>query len=155
MTNVPLVVTGPGFANNCVDAPVSLLDVYHTVLALADGTEPNQRGRDLRSAGDEREVRYLTEYNGIAAMRREALRERGYAPAAIDTVDVEYRGLVADGYYGFRSDEGWYETGESSIADPQTELAALRTSVPDNRDGDESTSLGPEIKRRLEDLGYA
>lgn len=154
VTNVPLVVTGPDFANEHVDAPVSLLDVYHTVLALADGTNPDRRGRDLRAADDEREARYLTEYNGIAAMRREALRKRGYTPVAIDTVDVEYRGLVADGYYGFQSDERWYETGESSLEDPRTELAALRASVPDNRDGDGMSPLDPEIKRQLEDLGY-
>lgn len=106
-------------------------------------------------ADDEREARYLTEYNGIAAMRREALCERGYTPAAIDTVDVEYRGLIADGYYGFQSDKSWYETDESSVEDPRTELAALRASVPDNRDGDEMSSLDPEIERQPEDLGYA
>ncbi|MEZ3163117.1 sulfatase-like hydrolase/transferase [Halorubrum sp. RMP-47] len=155
VTNVPLVVTGPEFSDERVDAPVSLLDVYHTVLALADGTGPNRRGRDLRTANGDRGVTYLTEYNGIASMRREALRERGYAPAAIDAVDVEYRGLVADGYYGFQSDEGWIETGESPTETPQEELAALREEVPDNRDGDETGPVDPEIRERLEELGYA
>ncbi len=155
VTNVPLVVTGPDFSNERVDAPVSLLDVYHTVLALADGTDPDRRGRDLRAADDERGARYLTEYNGIASMRREALHERGYAPAAIDAVDVEYRGLVADGYYGFQSDEGWTETGGPPIENPQEEVAALRESVPDNRDDDGTDAVDPEIRRQLEKLGYA
>lgn len=155
VTNVPLVVTGPDFSDERVDAPVSLLDVYHTVLALADGTDPDRRGRDLRAADDERGATYLTEYNGIASMRREALRERGYAPDAIDVVDVEYRGLVADGYYGFQSDEGWTETGAAPFEDPREELAARREAVPDNRDGDGATSVDPAIRERLEELGYA
>jgi len=155
VTNVPLVVTGPDFSDGRVDAPVSLLDVYHTVLALADGTEPDRRGRDLRAADDERGATYLTEYNGIASMRREALRERGYAPDAIDAVDVEYRGLVADGYYGFQSDEGWIETGASPFEAPREEVAARREAVPDNRDGDGTTSVDPAIRERLEELGYA
>ena len=155
VTNVPLVVTGPDFSDERVDAPVSLLDVYHTVLALADGTDPDRRGRDLRTADDERGATYLTEYNGIASMRREALRERGYAPDAIDVVDVEYRGLVADGYYGFQSDEGWTETGASPFEAPREEVAARREAVPDNRDGDGTTSVDPAIRERLEELGYA
>ena len=155
VTNVPLVVTGPGFPDERTDAPVSLLDVYHTVLALADGTDPDRRGRDLRTAGDERGVTYLTEYSGIASMRRETLRERGYDPAAIDAVDVEYRGLVADGYYGFETDEGWRETGSSPVESPREAMTALRESVPDNRGGDETAAVDPATRRRLEDLGYA
>jgi len=157
VTNVPLVVTGPEFPDERTDAPVSLLDVYHTVLALADGTDPDpdRRGRDLREADEERDVTYLTEYNGIASMRRETLRERGYTPAAIDTVDVEYRGLVADGYYGFQTDEGWRETGVAPMEDPREAVTVLDESVPDNRDRGETTVVDPEVKRRLEELGYA
>jgi len=155
VTNVPLVVTGPDFLDERTDAPVSLLDVYHTVLSLADGTEPDRRGRDLRTVDDERSVTYLTEYNGIATMRRETLRERGYTPAVIDSVDVEYRGLVADGYYGFETDDGWREVGTSPIESPQEAMATLREAVPDNRDGDGTGSVPPEIRRRLEELGYA
>jgi arylsulfatase A-like enzyme len=155
VTNVPLVVTGPEFAEKHVDAPVSLLDVYYTVLALADGTDPDGRGRDLRKVEDERAVTYLTEYNGVPLMRREALRKRGYTVAAIDTVDVEYRGLVADGYYGFQSDEGWRESGTPPVKEPQREVADIRKSVPDNRGTDETDSLDPQVRERLEELGYA
>jgi hypothetical protein len=62
---------------------------------------------------------------------------------------------VADGYYGFQSDEGWTETGESPFEAPREELAARREAVPDNRDGDGTTSVDPAIRERLEELGYA
>lgn len=153
LTRVPVVVTGPEFPEERRTDPVSLLDVHRTVLALADDVSPAGRGRDLRTT--DRSARYLTEYSGIAAMRRETLRERGYAPAAIETVDVEYRGLVADDYYGFESDEGWRETGTPPEEDPQARLAALRESVPDNRDADIETPLNPDVRQQLEDLGYA
>jgi len=155
VTNVPLVVTGPDFPDRRTDAPVSLLDVYHTVLSLADGTDPDRRGRDLRAVDDDRNVTYLTEYNGIATMRRETLCERGYTPAAIDSVDVEYRGLVADGYYGFETGDGWREVGTPPVESPQSELTTLRETVPDGRDGDEASSVPPDVRRRLEELGYA
>ena len=152
LTHVPLVVSGPGFPDEHRPDPVSLLDVHRTVLALADGVDPAGRGRDLRTV--DRSARYLTQYNGIASMRREALRERGYAQSAIDTVDVEYRGLVADNYYGFESGDGWQESG-TAAADPREQLATLRGSVPDNRDAEHDTGpVDPDIRQQLDALGY-
>jgi arylsulfatase len=152
LTHVPLVVSGPGFPDERRSDPVSLLDVHRTVLALADGVDPAGRGRDLRTV--DWSARYLTEYNGIASMRRETLRERGYAPSAIDAVDVEYRGLVADDYYGFESDDGWHETG-TTADDPQEQLATLRESVPDNRTETGDTGpVDPDIRQQLDALGY-
>jgi arylsulfatase A-like enzyme len=153
LTHVPLVVSGPGFPDERRSDPVSLLDVHRTVLALADGVDPAGRGRDLRTV--DRSARYLTAYNGIASMRREPLRERGYAPSAIDAVDVEYRGLVADDYYGFESDDGWQESGTTPDDDPREQLAALRESVPDNRARDaDSGPVDPDIRQQLDALGY-
>lgn len=154
VTQVPLVITGPAFDDERTDTPVSLLDVYATILTLADGTSPDRRGRDLRTADDNRDVTYLTEYNGIPQMRRETLRERGYTMSAINTVDTEYRGMVTDGYYGYQTDDGWFATGRSPIDDPQQKVDALVGSVSDNRDGSEIDPLNPGVKQRLEELGY-
>lgn len=155
LTHIPLVVTGPEFSNEHTDAPVSLVDVYHTILELADGTTPNRRGRDLRTADANRDVSYLTEYNGIPMMRRETLRERGYTSAAIDSVDIKLRGLVADGYYGYQERDDWQSEGTPPVESPQTVLANLDRSVPDNRGEDKTNSLNPQVKKRLEELGYS
>ncbi len=153
LVHVPLVVSGPGFQNEVRSDTVSLLDIHRTVLSLARGTELGGRGRDLRTPAGA--PRYLTEYHGIAEMRRETLLERGYDPEAIDTVDVEFRGLVADDYYGHETDDGWNEVGDGAdaVTDPEAELAALRGTIPEAEDGGDG-GVDPDTRSQLEDLGY-
>ena len=169
VTRIPLVVSGPGFDDRIEPTPVSILDVHRTVLELADGVDPAGRGTDLR---DPDGGPYRTEYHGIAAMRRETLRGRGYADADIDAVDVDYRGIVADDGYGFESDDGWHRAGltaepaagaverHSDTPDDgttlQSQLAALSEAVPDNRSagGGDEKQVDDAVREQLADLGY-
>lgn len=48
---IPLVVEGPGFAAERRGEPVSLLDVFPTLLEIADVDEPLRDGRSLRDIG--------------------------------------------------------------------------------------------------------
>ena len=167
VTRVPLVVSGPEFDDRTEQTPVSILDVHRTVLELADGVDPVGRGTDLR---DPDGGPYRTEYHGIATMRRETLRERGYADVDIDAVDVDYRGVVADGRYGFEFDDGWHQLrlatdpGGDLAADAPEDgttptlrgrLAAVSEDIPDNRGADDdSAAVGDAVREQLADLGY-
>ena len=151
LTRVPLVVTGPEGRTSRSDTYVNLIDVYETVLALADG----DRGRDSAPLlGDESNRACLTEYHGITHEERfEALRERGVDEGTLSTLDEPKFGIgLAPTYYGFETSNGYENGGESATSDPRRVLDDLK---PDDesldRDREETTE---SMKEHLSDLGY-
>ena len=159
MLQIPLVITGPGFPTTSRDDLVSLLDVHQTILSIATGSEGNDmsvsRGRDLRTYGSSAPVR--TEYHGIATMRRETLLERGYDPAAIDTVDTDYCGVVTDTAYGYETDEGFRIAGDETDVtanELKSVLQSLDDQIPDNRSDSNTVEVTAATRSQLEDLGY-
>jgi arylsulfatase len=152
LTRVPLAVSGPDTAGReAVADPVSLLDVHATVLEAA-GVDPDSggsRGRSLLST-TERPDR-LTEFLGLTPWSRDRLRERD---GPVDRYDAEYRGLVAGGYYGYETPDGFVEAGADPPDDPRSRLASLAGDLDDP--GVESEAEVPAaVRDRLRDLGYA
>lgn len=152
VTHVPLVISGEGL-DGSVDQPVSLLDVHRTILDLA-GVDTSSRGRSLLSTAETDPQPRLVEYHGFSAQQIEGLRNK-VSEDVIDHYDEPLDGVVlAPSYYGYETHDGWQETGETSVSDPQERIESLRNSL-DIREVSDSAGVSEEIRSHLEDLGYA
>lgn len=157
LTHVPLVVSGPGCEGR-KDASVSLFDVHRTVLDLADVDHGETRGQSL--LGDVTGEEVLTEYHGVTETLREALLNDGYA--GIRDLDAECHGYAApEDYYGYEThdrpgdDAPFVESGTyARDDDPESRLRELVDAL-DRRTAGGDTEVSEDVRRHLEDLGYA
>jgi hypothetical protein len=128
-----------------------LIDVYETILALADDS------RDPESApllGDETDRDCLTEYHGITHEERfETFNELGVDEARISALDEPKFGIgLAPTYYGFETPNGYESDGESSANDPTRVLDRLK---PDIESFEKSQpDIDESMRDHLSDLGY-
>lgn len=152
ITHVPLVVSGEGF-DGTVEQPVSLLDIHQTILDLA-GVDAPSRGRSLLSTAETNSHPLLVEYHGFNPQQIEGLRNK-VSEEVIDHYNEPLDGVVLPpSYYGYETHDGWQETAEMSVSDPQKQLESLRDSL-DVREVSNSTEVSKEVRSHLEDLGYA
>lgn len=156
LTHVPLVLWGPDCPDECVEDPVSILDVHATVLDIA-GVPVESRGRSLldRPAPE----RCFTEYQGFPMGIREMFRSNGVPERRCASLDSPLFGAISpDGQYVYEThDDG--VRGHPPLPDGDARAAKLQQWVeagPVSRveDADAATD-SEDLQRRLEDLGYA
>jgi arylsulfatase A-like enzyme len=148
LVRVPLAIRAPGVPAARIEEPVSTLDVFTTLLALAGvALPPGVEGRDLDSSRPGRDEIYL---------------------AALRGSPVPRFGLIAEGYkylvteYPAGLEEQLLRLGEDetdlAAADPERvramreRLRAIRAALP--RRAERRQIIGAEEREKLRRLGY-
>ena len=150
LTHVPLVVSGDGLSGTC-SKTVNLLDVYTTILDLAD-IDADVHGQSL--AGEVLGHESLTEFLGLTSWSERKLRQNGYEDR-IERYDAPLRGYASPAtYYGCETTEGFVESGKSDAADPRERFADLVGEL-DVRRVTRDNEVPEEVREQLEQLGYA
>jgi arylsulfatase len=150
LTHVPLVVSGDGISGTC-SKTVNLIDVYTTVLQLAD-VDVNSHGQNL--AGEVIGHESLTEFLGLTSWSERKLRQNGYEDR-FERYDTPLRGYASPTtYYGYESTDGFVESGESEAASSRERLGVLVDEL-DVRQVKRDNEVPEEVREQLEQLGYA
>ena len=147
LTHIPLVISGE-IEDKVVHKPVSLIDIYSTILEEADIKEHSSRGRSLFDPS----VRpLLSRYDGLTPFARSRLRDLGVSEQEIQEWDQPLIGGVGKkGNYIYQSnpsenlsaDEA---TNESSIKEINKEVSV---------DNDNMDPVTADISAHLKSLGY-
>ncbi|WP_459192396.1 sulfatase-like hydrolase/transferase [Halosimplex sp. J119] len=155
LSNVPLCVWRGDDEFLTREEPVSIVDVYETVLALAGESGESARGSDL--LGDFEPSGHLVERHGLRASRIENLRESGYSEAEIERYDANKYGFVfPNGTYGWETDNGILTTGEVSTETVEEHIGeTLETIEHADVELGEADDISGDVQDRLEYLGYA
>jgi arylsulfatase A-like enzyme len=156
LTHVPLVLWGPDLPDERVEDPVSILDIHATVLDIA-GVPAESRGRSLLSRPAPE--RFLTEYQGFPMGIREMFRSNGVSERRCASLDSPLFGSVSpDGQYVYDThDEG--VRGHPPLPAGDDRANGLKRYVREGpvhpvEETDTETD-SEDLRRRLEDLGYA
>ncbi|ODR79574.1 arylsulfatase [Haladaptatus sp. W1] len=131
------------------EEPVSLLDVHRTVLDIAD-LDGDSRGRNLLVDPDDADrTEWLVEYHGLTDRHRAALSRDGFD---VEPLDTELHALVAPGYYGWETPDGFRQSGETEK--PRERVETLVNEL-NRRVVSNDAALSPAVEEQLRDLGYA
>jgi arylsulfatase len=156
LTHVPMVLWGPDRPDERIEEPVSILDIHATVLDIA-GVPAESRGRSLVSRPAPK--RFFTEYQGFPMGIREMFRSNGVSERRCASLDSPLFGSVSpEGQYLWEThDEGVrgyppVPAGDDR-ADELRRLVEAGPVRPVEKADTEADSA--ELRRRLEDLGYA
>lgn len=154
LVHVPLVVSGPDVEPGQYDAVVDLLDVHRTVANLA-GVDVDSRGREL--FGPLEPVPHLIQSHGLLPFHRGQFERTGTPISKFERWQTPLNGFVAEeGSYCYEP-----APGEFRVIGPKDETAARRrlddlVAELDIRDvADDDVDVSADVKRRLEELGYA
>ena len=152
LTHVPLVVYGDEQEMETVERPVSLIDIYQTVLDLASVDVKDDRPSKFLFNDDHRAI--LTERYGF---NKEALEGmNGEELDAINQYDRLLRGLVTtDMQYGYETISGIRSVDEITEKEAQMRIEAIVQTLSEWQHVDTSVNVSDGIKRQLKDLGYA
>ncbi|GCF15393.1 hypothetical protein Harman_33280 [Haloarcula mannanilytica] len=151
LVHVPLVVSGSEVKDQTRKDPVTLIDIYQTVLELAEiGMDGSRRGQSLFDESDER--KFLTEYTGLTPWSEDILKDNGYAQK-IDTYDDERYGIFTGTEYHYESLDGIINSEAEATQDVEAELATLVNNL--NKRDVSGTVIPDEVEDQLKDLGYA
>lgn len=151
LTQIPLVITGPDRKTSTEETTVNLLDVYATILDIAE-VDDETEGRPLLNSISTRPC--LTEYHGITHEKKlEKLQEYGVSDTEIAAIDEPRFGMsLPPSYYRYETLNDTSVVGESEYEDPEALLEELKTARPAlNRTGHE---LGEAMESQLSQLGY-
>lgn len=150
LVHVPLVISGSGL-DGTVTTPVSLVDVYSTILSLTGVDDGHSRGDSLLA--DDPGGEHLTEYHGLTPWSIRKLEDNGYADE-VDRYDAEKHGYAGPpDYYGYETIDGFTETGTSSFDDPRRRMDDLLADR-EIRSVRGDTEVPEAVKEQLENLGY-
>ncbi|WP_380683414.1 sulfatase-like hydrolase/transferase [Saliphagus infecundisoli] len=150
ITHVPLVISGKDLTGR-TDAMVSHLDIYQTVLAMAD-INGQSRGRNLLELGEGKPV--LTEYHGLIPVAVQRLEKENISQKLIDTYDLRLSGIgVPPRYYGHETIDGYSGEGKP-VQSPKDVLAEIKKSISERKITENDHEMSEEVVDRLDDLGY-
>lgn len=157
VTHVPISVhtTIDEIEPTPTEQPVNLHDVFQTVCDIANVKPPQEtRGASLVT-DDVREQRYkLLEMHGISEKKRQGLAERGYDQETIDQHDQQLHAIASKAGYAFEmSAESIKYVGER-IPDAKSKMDAIASDIECREDAG-TVEVPDEVRRRLEELGYA
>jgi arylsulfatase A-like enzyme len=143
---IPLVLSGPGVTPGRSSSPVSIRDLYATLLAAAGCAEASDRGADLRRPVETTRV-VVIERRGFAGREPPAPTPAGAAAVrAHAAAATDGRGLVIVGEDGAAAQV----SGEANPALEGAARAALA-----RRGGQPAPALDAETEAALRSLGYA
>jgi arylsulfatase A-like enzyme len=154
LTHVPLHIYDGTDSSESVDTTVSLLDVYRTVLSVADCEGATTRGRTLLDNPDDEQ--YLVERHGLRSSRVEALRDKDYSMEFIEEWDQPLYGVVeVDGTYAWQSRAGLQSDDDMDLDAAAEHIEHLREDL-DTADVTLSTdrAVPDDVQDRLNQLGY-
>lgn len=155
LVHVPLVISGPGLEGECHN-PVSLADIYTTVLDLA-GCREESEGQNVISTTESSET--IVQRHGFSSMNLQPLKER-HDQALVDEYDNPVVGKVCE------SGEYIYENlgtvrchGTITERDIERELELVREDVlggteSQSQEVDMESAVSEEVLDTLEGLGY-
>lgn len=157
LTHVPLSINAGEDTVSRDDRVVSLLDIYATICSLSGIEYLGRRGAPLLEAENGRGEPRLVEYNGLTPFVRAGLREDEIPEDTVADLDTPLRGVAAKrSYYGYESRDGFVESGDLDESDSGGQLLNRLTADLEIRDvPDDQEEVPAEVRRRLEDLGYA
>lgn len=154
LTHVPLHIYDGTDDSKRVDATVGLLDIYRTVLDLADVAGAETRGRNLLDDTTDRE--YLVERHGLRSSRIEAMREDGYSREVVEEWDQPFYGVVgADGSYAWESRAGLQSDDDVDLDAASEDIQRLRDDLePADVTLSTDRAVPADVRDRLNELGY-
>jgi arylsulfatase A-like enzyme len=156
LARIPLSLYRGDDEETVVSDPVSLVDVFATITAVANCPAKAPRGRHLLADNREASPRLLERF-GLTGSHVEVLQSMGLDEDTIEAWDRPLRGLaLEDGGYVWEAREGFRslctDLSDDEIAtrlDRKTANLDVREVDPADRDLDRS------VEERLERLGYA
>ena len=154
LVRVPAVVTGADIEPGRVRDPVSLLDFHRTIADLAE-VPVDSAGRNALDDPEPRDL--LLESHGLLPWHSGQFERHGLPESEFERWRTPLFGFVGpDGAYCYEPAPGELRVvGEMEVDDPESRLREL-TDELDTQDPDEDgPEVSEEVKRRLEELGYA
>jgi len=152
LTQVPLVIWEGRNDRSSDHTVTSLLDVYATVLDMADH-DAEARGTTLLD--DRNGGVYLTEYFGLTPRQRRRLGTEDVPKETIEAYNQPLAGIATpDDFYGFETQEGFTHHGTSVLSNPRAELDSRLDSLDRPDRGSDPTEVAESVLSQLEDLGY-
>jgi arylsulfatase len=152
LTHVPLVVSGTDTDGEryegTTDRLTSLLDVHATVLDAA-GVDVESDGRPLEHTPADR---VATEYHGLYHRNRAKVESEGYDPSPYDR---DLFGAVVGRDYGFETIERFETVPDDADDDVLGDAVEDHRERIDPRTLDGRAAVSEQVRRQLEDLGYA
>ncbi|MFC6835096.1 sulfatase-like hydrolase/transferase [Halomarina ordinaria] len=154
LTHVPVCISGSHRENVSSDRPTSLLDVYQTILDLAQ-TEKDARGESLLDSPSSNN--YISECHGLRISWLNKLQEAGVERERIEKLEQTVRGVV------FKRGSYVYEQAEGDLVhaggdDADTALSEFEEIVSGldeiSVEAGEQRAYTTEVQSQLEDLGY-
>lgn len=149
LTHVPLVVSGEHIESSSENALVSLLDVYPTVLDIAD-VPADTRGDSLLN--ERTGSSYLVEGHGLPENRVQKLSNMGHDVSEYDSM---FRGLTTTEGYEYETAAGWESegtTGSEKLREQLDKTVQTLEKAPKTNDRPE---LSEGALDRLKANGYA
>ncbi|MFC6721157.1 sulfatase-like hydrolase/transferase [Halovenus amylolytica] len=149
LTHIPLVISGDGFEGE-TDTVVSILDLYETILELADVDGPVSDGHSIVSPTTDH-APYLAEYRGPFNHSLEQSKKYDFD---LEPYDSDLFALIEPDYYGYEDYDGWKEIGEPRRDEPRSFLRERITEYGMDSTEHKSVELTDSAESRLEELGY-
>lgn len=149
LTHVPLVLSGESVNSGYEDTLVSLLDVYPTVLDIAE-IPADRRGKSLQS--EETDSPYLLEGNGLPKSRVQKLSDMGHD---VKRYNAEFRGLITEKGYEYETATGWESSGTPESDNLREELTQLVDDLDEATGPNGRIEISEAALERLEANGYA
>jgi arylsulfatase A-like enzyme len=154
LTRVPLVVSGAGVEPGHRNEAVDLLDVHRTVADLAD-VPVDSDGRNILEQSEPREQ--FVESHGLLPFHRAQFDRNGLSESLFERWQTPLNGFVTtDGAYCYETEPGSFRcVGETELADPRQRLDDLVEELDRQDLSADQPDVSGDVKRRLEELGYA
>lgn len=154
LIHVPLVISGDNLREERRDEPVNLLDIHQTIGELAD-VSVNSDGRSLLSRVPEQEL--LFESHGVLPFHRGQFERYNIPEAVFNVWKTPMHGFITrDGTYCYEKEPGEVVClGETEFEDPVSRHRELGERLELTRGEESNVEVSPEVKARLEELGYA
>ncbi len=150
LIHVPLSIYGDGEGE--IDDMVGLLDIYRTILDLADIKPANNtRGQFLLEPEPRR---YLSEYHGLSGLHLKSLDEDWIKK--LEHMNCELNGVsIPNTYYGYQTFGGWEEIGKTDAEEPLSILKEMINDLEKREINKEDyDKMSKDVLNRLEELGY-
>jgi len=143
ITHVPLVISGNGL-DGTVETPASLIDVYQTILDLAD-ISGDSRGQSLLNGPEI--IPRLAEYRGLLPFAQQSLKQLDLSDNKIRRHNNHLYAVIDSSGYGYERMDGYVGHAEQKhIDDIRNDLKEYNPKA--------DTDVSDEMLGHLEDLGY-